>query len=855
MGKQKKLASKLTLFTVLGLLISFLILTVVIANSTGKNMIMEQEEKISLIADLSSRATAKFMDSVANKQEVLASSVINLSSIPQELRQANLSGLISYIKSNDDDMLSIFYTVGEELLQPNGYTIYSTDGKTQYELKQDLFLTKDEYSAIAQSKALTILDPHKKNINGKEYTVITVITPIVDDNNNFMGLIGSDIDTDLLVSNTYKSSNYKTQFNEIVCGHQTVIMDSVTNENIGKKYKDASKSKNPDLVLNVAKNPVNTKFIDEMKDGTKYFSSIIPFYVGNSKTVWLSITSVEDKEFYAPVAEQVTTVIIVSIIALIAVTGLLYLMINKNLRPISEIDMAVREMADGNLNVNLHTERNDEIGSLARSVSAMRDNVINLVDNIGLMTEQFEKGQITAKINEEMFKGDYKKVTDAINSLFNSLVQDTTEIINVFGDLGSGNFNINLKEFPGQKAFANKRFDELKNSITSLHDELSQLIHAAIEGDLSARINTEQYGGGWKKLAEGLNNLLIAVNNPITEVNRALHRLSQGDFNITINKNYHGTYAEMMQSLEKTLVSVGSYIDEITDILDSVSQGDLRREITRDYMGQFNMIKVSINKINSNLRKTVSGIRNSAENVYVGAKQISETSMTLADGTTKQASTIEDLTCSINIINDQTQQNTLETKTADELSKKSISSAGEGNKHMANMLYSMDEIKEASNNISKIIKTIDDIAFQTNLLALNAAVEAARAGQHGKGFAVVAEEVRSLAGRSQRAAQETANLIEDAITKISAGTELATTTSEALNTIISDINSISAIINSIYKSTNEQALGISKITDGISQISGVVQSNSATSQEAAAASEELSTLSEVLTQMVSNFKV
>ncbi len=855
MGKQKKLASKLTLFAVLGLLISFIVLTVVIANSTSKNLIFEQKEKVSLIADLSSKITLKFMDSVINKQEVLIKAVINLGTIPDEFRNQNLSGLISSVKAIDNDMLSLFYTVGDEFVKPNGYTVYSTGEKAQYELRQDLFLTKEEYAAIAQSKALTVLDPHKKSINGKEYTVITVIRPIVDENNNFLGLVGSDIDTALLSSNTYTSPQYKSQYNEIVCGHQTVIMDSITPENIGRKYKDVSGSKDPDLILDVAKNPVNTGFFDEMKDGQRYYSSIVPFYVGGSKTVWLSISSVDDKEFYAPVAEQIATVIIVSIIALIAIAALLYFMINKNLRPITEIETAVKEMADGNLNANLHTERNDEIGSLARSVSVMRDNIINLVDNIDVMADRFDKGEITAKIDESLFNGDYKKVSYAINTLFESLVIDTSTIINVFGDLGNGNFEVNLKEFPGQKAFANTRFNELKHSISSLHNELSQLIVSAIEGDLTARIDTEQYGGGWRKLAEGLNNLLIAVNKPITEVNCALRRLSCGDFNISINKNYHGTYAEMMVSLEKTVISVGSYIDEITEILDTVSQGDLRREITREYVGQFNMIKESINKINSNLRETVSNIRASAENVYTGAKQISETSMNLADGTTMQATTIENLNYSINVINEQTQQNTVEAKNADELSKKSITSAGEGNKQMANMLYSMDEIKAASNNISKIIKTIDDIAFQTNLLALNAAVEAARAGQHGKGFAVVAEEVRSLAGRSQKAAQETANLIEDAILKINSGTQLATTTSDALNTIISDINSISSIINSIYKSTNEQAQGISKINEGISEISKVIQRNSATSQEAAAASQQLNTLSEVLTQMVSDFKV
>jgi methyl-accepting chemotaxis protein len=203
----------------------------------------------------------------------------------------------------------------------------------------------------------------------------------------------------------------------------------------------------------------------------------------------------------------------------------------------------------------------------------------------------------------------------------------------------------------------------------------------------------------------------------------------------------------------------------------------------------------------------------------------------------------------------QTRDNADNANQANQLSATTKTSAVEGRELMNGMVQAMSEIDQASGDISRINKVIDEIAFQTNLLALNAAVEAARAGQYGKGFAVVAEEVRNLAGRSAKAARETAELIDNAMDKTRNGSELAGQTSTALEGIVSGATQATELIGEIATASGEQSAGIGQVHQGLGQIDQVTQRNTANAEESAAASEELSSQAEQLLQMLQQFKV
>ncbi|MBO9600854.1 MAG: CHASE3 domain-containing protein [Cohnella sp.] len=296
-------------------------------------------------------------------------------------------------------------------------------------------------------------------------------------------------------------------------------------------------------------------------------------------------------------------------------------------------------------------------------------------------------------------------------------------------------------------------------------------------------------------------------------------------------------------------------IYEVNEAAKAIAAGDLNVDFevrSTDEMGQ---LSKSFREMVGSMNDVLANISISAEQVASGSRQVSDSSMALSQGATEQASSIEELTASLEEIGSQTNMNAQRATEANSLAESVKVKAVEGDDQMKSMLRSMEEINEASGNISKIIKVIDEIAFQTNILALNAAVEAARAGQHGKGFAVVAEEVRNLAARSASAAKETTDLIEGSIKKVEGGTRIANETASALNEIVGGVSKVAELVDQIASASNEQASGIGQVNQAIFQVSQVTQTNSATSEETASASEQLSGQAENLKRQVARFNL
>ncbi len=348
-----------------------------------------------------------------------------------------------------------------------------------------------------------------------------------------------------------------------------------------------------------------------------------------------------------------------------------------------------------------------------------------------------------------------------------------------------------------------------------------------------------------------------SIVKPLQEIEDTALNLSKGKIDNELTYTGKDEIGSLVESFRETCKALHAMISDLNRLMHEMSKGNfnVRTEAEKYYVGDFAPLLLSIREMNRNLCSTLSRINEASDQVASGADQVSSGAQALSQGATEQASSVEELAAAINEINEKVIQTAEHSKTASE----QVGKAGEeltlSNQRMQDMIAAMSEISQSSNEIGKIIKTIEDIAFQTNILALNAAVEAARAGSAGKGFAVVADEVRNLASKSAEAASNTTALIEGSIQAVENGTKIADNTASALLATVESTKIAVEVVQKISQATSEQSTSIQEVTQGIDQISSVVQTNSATAEESAAASEELSSQASLLKTLVGKFKL
>ena len=346
-----------------------------------------------------------------------------------------------------------------------------------------------------------------------------------------------------------------------------------------------------------------------------------------------------------------------------------------------------------------------------------------------------------------------------------------------------------------------------------------------------------------------------SINRPVNEMQKVTLDVAGGDLDTSItfvSKDALGQLGDNMRSLTKTIRDI------ITDVEYQLSSmGDGNFAVTSRnpdvYVGQFARLRSAMTKLNRAVSETLNQIDISADQVNSGGEQVSSSAQALAQGSTQQASSVQELATTISEISTKVEITAGHAQTALQDNTQAADQIAACSGHMSELMGAMRDIEVKSQEISKVIKTIEDIAFQTNILALNAAVEAARAGSAGKGFAVVADEVRNLATKSQEASASTATLIEDTVRAVREGSRIATETDESLKEVVVRSAKVTEAVSEISQATASQNKDVAQVSTGIDQISSVVQTNSATAEESAAASEELSGQANLLKELVGRF--
>jgi len=516
------------------------------------------------------------------------------------------------------------------------------------------------------------------------------------------------------------------------------------------------------------------------------------------------------------------------------------------------------------------------------------------------MLNEHNAGDIDVQMPVDEFTGDYREAAEVVNNLVNGHISVKKKAVACVDEFSKGNYDAELEQFPGKKAFINETIERLRTNVKSFVDDMKHMSDEHNAGDIDVQMPAEDFEGAYRVMAEGVNEM---VNGHIAVKKKAMacvKEFGEGNFeaelerfpgkkafiNETIEQvrdnlkglisetkmltqaatkgeldtrgdagKFGGDFGMIVQGVNDTLDAVIAPVNEAMDVMEKVANRDLTTLVTGDYKGQLNEFKENINAAVVKLGEALGQAAVASEQVGSASEQVSSSSQQLAEGAAEQASSLEETSSSLEEMSSMTKQNADNANQADSLMKESQETVGKANGSMNDLTSSMEEISKASEETSKIIKTIDEIAFQTNLLALNAAVEAARAGEAGAGFAVVADEVRNLAMRAADAAKNTSGLIEGTVKKVNAGSELVAKTNEAFKEVAESASKVGELVGEIAAASNEQAQGIEQVNTAMGEMDKVTQQNAANAEESASASEEMTAQAQELQSMIAAFKL
>lgn len=428
--KNKKIAVKLSIRISIVLFIIFFAMVLIITISIQKSLKSKELDKLEVLAEQNARIAKDFMETMINKQEVIISAIDIINQMPEEDRVSFIEDLIVSVKEKEKDILSLFYVAEPNVLlsnTPNGFSVLATANGANVQKERFTYVNEEIYNETKEDKNMTIADPFSKTIDGQEYMVITVLQPILDTNNQVIGMVGSNIDTNVLLDANYNNGGFETFNNEIICGHKTVIINSRDKTTIGKKYIDTSSSKNPERILQAATDAKSITLLDTHQNGNISYRAFIPFYVGTSSTPWLSGTSIDLEEFNKQILNQIILMVVISLIGLITLIICVYFNIQNMLKPLAKLEKAAKQLSKGELNITIDYQSDDEMGRLADSFNEAITVIVSYIKEIDRIMDKMSNGDFDIE-PVISFIGDFTEIEKSIINFIKSICNTLTQI-------------------------------------------------------------------------------------------------------------------------------------------------------------------------------------------------------------------------------------------------------------------------------------------------------------------------------------------------------------------------------------------------------------------------------------------
>jgi methyl-accepting chemotaxis protein len=527
------------------------------------------------------------------------------------------------------------------------------------------------------------------------------------------------------------------------------------------------------------------------------------------------------------------------------------------INPLNVAANYVDNISKGKIPFKITDTYNGDFNILKNNLNTCIDAVNQLVSDANILAVAAVEGRLATRADAAKHQGDFRKIVEGVNNTLDAVINPLNVAANYVDNIAKGNIPVKIIDT------YNGDFNILKNNLNTCIDAVNQLVSdanilavAAVEGRLATRADATKHQGDFRKIVEGVNATLDAVINPLNVAANYVDNIAKGKIPFKITDTYNGDFNILKNNLNTCIDAVNFIIEDASIMSNAIVDGDLAVTVNADrHQGDYRKIIDAFESALVGLNDTFYQINDTIKQVAESATQLNASSRNMAVNSEEQSSAVEEVTSALEETDSQVKANTDNANAANQLVMVTSDAANQGQAKMQAMSVAMSSINDSAQSIAKIIKVIDEIAFQTNLLALNAAVEAARAGQHGRGFAVVAQEVRNLAGRSAKAARETADLIEDSTKRVSDGVNIAAETGAALDKIVTNVIKVKDLVSEISTASVEQSRGVSQINIAMGQVASAAREGSLQSEEQALSSTELTAVASRTQQELSRFKL
>ncbi|MDM8537216.1 methyl-accepting chemotaxis protein, partial [Desulfobacterales bacterium HSG17] len=873
------------------------------ANSAAKDLLIEKSRAISF--EIKSELETA-LDSVRTLAEVFSG--IKDQRIGLEIDRQRMNNILKMNLNKNKTFLGV-YTVWEPnaLDQSDAlnagtkghdqtgrfipYWSRDTNGKVQldplmdyesHEQHENGVRKGDYYLLPRERKMECVIDPYPYPVQNKIVWLTSLVVPIMVDN-TFYGMAGVDFRLDFIMSLAEQANNnfYKGAGSIAIVSHNGILAAVSGKPELVGKHLQTWIPETWKENLELVRMGKETVILDKGK-----LKVVVPLNIGKTGMPWAVMADIPEQAVMAEVNKLVmelkkkgkkdlTFQAVFALIVTLAALLFVWFMSGRIVKPIIESIQFARSIAQGDIGANLESGHTDEVGILVNALNEMKlritdvlketDGLIqgiaqgnlgtrgnadnfeggwqDLIEGVNKIIDAFvapinmtadsieriAKGDIPGNIKDE-FQGDFNHIKNNLNGLINAM-NETTHIAE---EIAAGNLSVDAKE----RSSNDRLMQALNSMIKGLNEiigETEELIQNTREGKLDVRGNAKDFSGTWNKMVMGINSLIDAFTEPIYLTAEYIDRISKGDIPEKITDKVKGDFNEIKNNINTLITNLLGTVQ----VAEKVAAGDLSLKVK--VLSENDRLGKSINKMTDNLNRFAMEVQNSAQQVASGSGQLSSSAEQVSEGTSQQAASIEQISSSMEEMSSMVSQNADNARETAGIAMKAAKETHEGRN-------AVSETVQAMKSISGKIHIIEDIARQTNMLALNAAIEAARAGTHGKGFAVVATEVRQLAEKSQKAANDI-NILSVS------NLEIAEKAGLILENMVSGIQKTSELVQEISASSGEQSDGISQVNKAIQQLDQVIQENAAATEEMASTSQDFSGQAGRLLKSASFFKV